>query len=97
VTSADRTGASPDGEPDWQALLQRAEDLARRSAEVADAVASNFEGLAATYRRMAEAKRQPSTTSRLLEHVDRLEGQAVQERAAAVRYRNMVDRSFLIS
>lgn len=88
------TPSGPHGSvpPEWRTLFQRAEELARWSAEVAEAVASNLEDLAATYRRMANGVRPQYTAERLLEHVARLELRAVHERAAAVRFREMVDR-----
>ena len=76
------------GEP--RSLHASAKASLLRSADLAEAIASTFERMAATYRAMAEGARSPDSSKRLLGHAARLENRADLERAAAeqmqVRY-----------
>ena len=76
------------GEP--RSLHESARASLLRSADLAEAIASTFERMAATYRAMAEGARSPDSSKRLLGHAARLENRADLERAAAeqmqVRY-----------
>ena len=65
---------------------QRSADLTR-SADIAEAIASTFEHVAANYKRVAHSTRSPEAATRLLGHAVRLEQRAEHERAEADRLR----------
>jgi hypothetical protein len=68
-----------------------------RAAAAADAAASTYENIAATYRRMAEGPRSNEARDRLLTNAARLEQEAERERIAAKRLRERSERGGLSS
>jgi hypothetical protein len=61
-----------------------------RTATTADAVAVTLEGLAVTYRRVADVTRWEGRSARLLDQATKLEKQAVLERSVALRLQDVL-------
>ena len=78
-------------ESDRDPWSRRQQPADYRFAEVAESLASSFDRLAATYRRMASGAHSRDKTARLLGHATRLEDQARHERDEAVRLRQIVN------
>ena len=83
------------GEPDPPMLSHSMAVVVQMSSDAAESVASTFERVAATYRRMADGPRGPHASARLLAHAAHLEERAEVERAAAARLRRMLEREAL--